>query len=173
MAAGDEVPEEHWALLWRLVLRSQLLERMLRLKGQTALAEEMRASWGEATRHPYVVEDYRRRKVLASLEQIMKARIMERSRAHEYDPSCPDCVPALLDPQTGLPLGKDEGPMPAVLRAWERAPLELKQKYMRFTNGNHAEENQRAMERFLADVQLELFEMKVAAARNGAEKGEQ
>lgn len=50
-----------------------------------------------------------------------------------FDPSCPDCRPCLLDPETGKPLPEGHTAAAAVSRAWDAAPREEQEAFWRAT----------------------------------------
>lgn len=64
----------------------------------------------------------------------------------EYDDTCPDCRPQLLDPRTGHVLGEHDPSVQILRRAWPKIPLSTKRLYFRFTiRGECTEETITAM----------------------------
>lgn len=53
---------------------------------------------------------------------------------HRYDPACPDCVPVVVDMETGEPFARDSPTMVAVMRVWNAATFAERQAYMDFEN---------------------------------------
>jgi hypothetical protein len=58
---------------------------------------------------------------------------------HPYDPQCPDCVPALIDPETGEIIPKSDPIMVTIMKVWNAASVEDRQAFMNITWANSQE----------------------------------
>ena len=55
---------------------------------------------------------------------------------HTYDPSCPDCIPAILNTKTRESYPRDHPLMVAVMKVWDVAPFAERKAYMAVTREN-------------------------------------
>ncbi len=58
---------------------------------------------------------------------------------HPYDPACPDCIPGIVNLQTGTLYERGSPVMVAVMKVWNAAPFAERQAFMDFTNGSDAD----------------------------------
>jgi len=54
----------------------------------------------------------------------------------KFDPQCPGCRPAIIDPRTGKVLPADDPVMEIVNRVWEASPIEDQEAFWRVTVKN-------------------------------------
>ena len=52
---------------------------------------------------------------------------------HRYDPACPDCIPCIIDMETGQPYARDSAVMATVMRVWNAARFEERQAFLDMT----------------------------------------
>ena len=55
---------------------------------------------------------------------------------HAYDPNCPHCTPAIVDPKTGTALAPDHPAMKIMMRVWNAAPFEQRRAFIAVTADN-------------------------------------
>jgi hypothetical protein len=58
-----------------------------------------------------------------------------------FDPKCPGCRPAILDPKTKEVLGDNHPVMKAVNEIWDASPLNEQEAYWRVTVRNSRDSN--------------------------------
>lgn len=52
---------------------------------------------------------------------------------HRYDPQCPDCIPAVVNMNTGELLAKDSPTMAQVLKVWNTLPFAHREAFINVT----------------------------------------
>jgi hypothetical protein len=60
---------------------------------------------------------------------------------HRYDPSCPYCLPALLDPQTGETFGRDSPEMREMMKVWNTLPFSHREAFINVTVFNSRDDS--------------------------------
>lgn len=76
---------------------------------------------------------------------------------HKYDPNCPQCRPAILDPETGRIMEDAHPVMQKIMQCWNLQPHEVREAFIDVTYNNSREEKDvRLMQEFMNQVEAAL-----------------